>query len=857
MSKKSRIQDFGGVERRLGCRASERVGKSEPRYCKTLVGAIGMILAAAAVRAEMPATSDARSNDGGALEEITVTAQRRSQTAQDIPYNISVLSGDQLRVDGLSNASDLARVVPGLLTVDSGPAARGNTNSFAMRGLRTDNPGSTDFPSQTVSPVSTYFGETPVFVPLVLRDLDHVEVLRGPQGTLYGSGAEAGTIRFIPNRPKFGEFSGEVSASLSGTENSGSLNNRFDGVLNLPIADQLALRLVAGSEHLAGFIDDVGLAERQGPGLLAAPTPRVAGDPTSGFVIAPTLHDANPSEQSYARAALRWDPAEGVDIELTYMHQKTHADDGQYSNPNWQGGTQNLASGYTGPIPPFADASYTVPAGGKYRNTALIREPYDNTIDLGSLVASVDLGFATFTSSTSAYETKTAGTKDNTYQWYIPGGTNFLTYYNNYPRTIAVEQDHIDEKSFVQEMRLVSSGKNTFDYVVGAYFERQTADTTQNQWFPGVQQYYSAIGAVSENPQLGDQTLGINMNTRFTDRAIFGELTWHVTPKWQVTAGGRYFSQSFDVDFNEDLPFCGATCGNALGAFEVNNTQRERNNLFKLNTSYDLTESTKLYATYSEGFRRGGATGLPPVGIYASLPAYFTYRPDFSKNYEAGIKGSALNSRVQYTADVFVINLNDFQFDSYSPSGLPAVYNGSKARSKGVELEATAKLTQRITGSIGYSYTDAVVNQTTNIYDLPAFGGPGSTPVLAVAIPDGTRLPGVPKSVVTAAIDYRLPLGQAGWSLDWHADGVYRTSSPGSIPGVYVSGWTIDSSKILNARMTLDSGKQWAFDLFGTNLTSDPAYSGAVGVQGLPLNTLNYRNVTRPRTLGITARYRF
>jgi iron complex outermembrane receptor protein len=842
------------MTRRAGSRAAR------PKFsCGALATAIGLILATGTNSARATDQSSPPANQGSTetLEEVTVTAQRREQTVQDVPYNISVLSSGELDAPTVSTASDIAKLVPGLLTVDTGPAARGNDNSFILRGLRTDNPGSVDYPGQTVSPVSTYFGETPIFLPLVLRDLDHVEVLVGPQGTLYGSGSEAGTIRFMPNRPKFDEFSAEISTDASKTENAGSFNNRFDAVLNIPITSELALRIVGGEEHLHGFIDDVGLGVHQGASVLSPPTPRVSGDPTSGFTIAAPLRDANTSDQSYGRAALRWDPAQGMDFELTYLYQKTAVADAQYDNVNWAGGTQNLASGYTGPVPPFANSSYSVPAGGDYRNTALIQQPYINTVNLESLVGTVDVGFATFTSATSAYQERTQALDDNTYQWYIPGGTNFLTYYNNYPRTIAVEQDIYYQRAFVQELRLVSNGKNMFDYVVGAFFERQTGDLASEQWFPGVQQYYSQIGAVSANPQYGDTSLLANMETTFTDRAAFGELTWHITPAWQVTGGARFFSQSFVVGFNETLPFCGSTCGNSDGEFFVHNAEDDHNHLFKLNTSYDLSSQTKVYATFSEGFRRGGATGLPPVGIYASEPQYFTFRPDFAKNYEVGVKGTGLDSRVSYTADLFLVNLTDFQFDSYSPSGLPAVYNGSKARSKGGELQANFKLTPHLTGSLGYSYTQATVTQSTNIYDLPAFGGPGSTPVLTVAIPEGTRLPGVPRSVVTAAADYRLPIGATNWSATWHLDGIYRTSAPGSIPGVYVSGWNMPSAKMIDAVIGLDNGRQWSIDMFGTNLTSDPNFTGAVGVQGSPANTLNYRDVTRPRTLGVSLKYRF
>jgi outer membrane receptor protein involved in Fe transport len=126
-----------------------------------------------------------------------------------------------------------------------------------------------------------------------------------------------------------------------------------------------------------------------------------------------------------------------------------------------------------------------------------------------------------------------------------------------------------------------------------------------------------------------------------------------------------------------------------------------------------------------------------------------------------------------------------------------------------------------------------------------------------VAIPEGTRLPGVPKNVFNLGSDYRLPIGDTGWTSDWHIDGVFRTNAPGAIPSVYLSGWNIPSSKIIDALVSFDQGRQWSFGVFGTNLTSDPGYSGAVGVQGAPANTLNYRNVTRPRTIGISAKYRF
>ena len=834
-------------------------GRSRARVTHTAVAsAVSLALSMASARAQ-EATPPAPRDEPVELQEITVTAQRRTQTVQDIPYNISVIGGEALGEPSADDAADLAKLVPGLLTVDSGPAARGGNNNFTLRGLRTDNPSGADTPNETISPVSTYFGETPVFIPLILRDLDHVEVLKGPQGTLYGSGAEAGTIRFIPNRPDFDRFTADATAGVGSTEHSGSsLNKRVDAVVNLPFTSNFAMRLAAGYEGLAGFIQDVGLAQLNSAGL---PVPSVASDPTSGFKLLPPLRNANGSEQSYARASFRWKPADGVDIEAMYLHQKTDVQDCQCTNPNWPGGTQNL-SGYTGPTPPYANAAYTIPAGGPYKNTNLLQEPYGNLVDLGSLVASVDVGFATASSTTSFYDSRTNTAMDSTYQWYIPGGTNFLTVYGNYPRPIATIVDGLQDRSWIQEFRLVSNGTHLFDYVVGGYFQHETGVSIFNQYILGLTEYGASVGYPPlPNPQVGDQVVYGDTVTTFTDRAVFGELTWHATSAWQVTGGIRLFSQSFVENSLTNDPKCGTACGNSLGGSSVYNTQSAHRPLFKLNTSYDIDRDTKLYATFSEGFRRGGATGLAVVGPFASEEQYSTYKPDLAKNYEAGIKGDLDHGRFRYVADVFWIDLLNFQFDSYSPSGTPAVYNGSTAKSKGLELQLDAQITSQVTGTFSYTYTDAVVSSSTNIYDLPAFAGAGSggpvlAPILAVAIPEGTRLPGVPKNVFNLGVDYKMPLS-GEWALDYRADGIYRTSAPGAIPGIFLSNWTMPSSKIIDANITLEKGKQWAFELYGTNLTSDTGYTAATGQQGVPVNTFENRVVTRPRTVGVLIHYHF
>src|ERR1700733_2209822 len=262
---------LGGRNLQALIRAILRAPKGE----MALIGSAAGLLIAAGAHAQEVAPGKAESEtQSQSLAEITVTAQRRSESVEDVPYNITAINSPSILEAGATSINDLTPLGPGLATVDEGPGARGLTNNLTLRGLRTDSPGggqlAAEQPGQTVNSVSTYFGETPVFFPIPLYDVNRVEVLRGPQGTLYGSGAQAGTIRFIPNRPEFDKFSGEVEVTGSGIENAlsfSNLNRDLKGIVNLPIADHLALRVVAGREHDGGFINNDDLVVRQGSGL--------------------------------------------------------------------------------------------------------------------------------------------------------------------------------------------------------------------------------------------------------------------------------------------------------------------------------------------------------------------------------------------------------------------------------------------------------------------------------------------------------------------------------------------------------------------------------------------------------------
>jgi iron complex outermembrane recepter protein len=445
---------------------------------------------------------------------------------------------------------------------------------------------------------------------------------------------------------------------------------------------------------------------------------------------------------------------------------------------------------------------------------------------------------------------------------------NLYPPYNFYPRILTVASVPADDHSFIQELRLTSAGVHFLDYVVGLYYQREAAANGWDQYMPGIFAYNVANGTPSAS-QSGDLVWNYGRATLFQDRAAFGELTAHLTSKWQMTGGVRFFDQTFRINSSSFFLLCGAACAsdqsNPQGATLVANSSSFSNHVWKWNTSYDFSSDLKLYATFSEGFRRGGANALPTAGPYASLPQYGTYTPDLAKNYEVGVKGSLLDRRVVYTADVYRINLSNFQFNAVDLSGIPATYNGATARSQGVEFDVRLLVTKRTNVTLGYAYTDAKVTKTVQLndypsYALPAFGGTGQTvalfggPILA-----GSRLPGVPQSTFTMGIDHtlQLPLAAGGsWPLTLHLDGAYRSSETADIQATSPYNWNIPWSFVGNARATLDVGDHLSYGVFINNLTNDPGYSGGNNDQTVP-NYSRARFVITPRTYGLMLRYHF
>ena len=213
-----------------------------------------------------------QAQDDGLLEEIIVTATRRAQTVQEVPYNINVVTSEQLAQAGVNDSISLVRLVPGLTIFDEGPRVSGNRGTYSIRGMNVQAANNNDDnPPISQATVSTYLGEVPIFFPFKLVDLERVEILRGPQGTLYGAGSVGGTVRFIPKKPDTENTTFDVWAELSSTDGASDASYDVSLTANIPLSDTVAFRGMVGHEYLSGFIDAVGLIEDTG-------TPRSPGE---------------------------------------------------------------------------------------------------------------------------------------------------------------------------------------------------------------------------------------------------------------------------------------------------------------------------------------------------------------------------------------------------------------------------------------------------------------------------------------------------------------------------------------------------------------------------------------------------
>ncbi|WP_321393569.1 TonB-dependent receptor [Emcibacter sp.] len=757
------------------------------------------------------------------LEEIMVTASRRSERIEDIPYNISAISGATIEQANILDTAELLRSATGVSIIDRGPRNAGVVNSIRIRGLNVDGSALGDYAVSASATVSAYVNDTPMFASLLLKDIERVEVLRGPQGTLYGSGALAGTVRFITNKPELDEFSGKVGASLSKVKYSGSAGYTADMVLNVPLGDKMAFRFAGSRLDYPGLTDYRNVYELDDNGIPVAPDGILAD--TASYE---TVEDADTYDAWFGRASLYLAASDSLDITASYTRQTSD-----------YGGRRGRTPGLDGWGNPYeADEIGSVQL-----------EPAEADVEVAALEVEMDFGFATLTSSTSYYDHHGSSTSENT-GFYAQNG--WLSWYYNYPRPMASAERAYEDKAFIQELRLVSQGEGPLQYVVGLYYQDQDRLATQNSYLRGAKAYVDALFGFDVPWVSGDQDFGYRLDDNFKQKAVYGELTYSFSDQFDITGGIRVFENESTSRVFMSLPFW-------TGLFDdqiATNEGTESKALYKANATYHLSDDQIVYATFSQGYRRGGVNGVPEDGQYAEDPAYRTYQPDFVDNFEIGFKGSTDDFR--YNISLFYVDWRNPQLNTATP--IWAFYMGgsepldgshkNKASTKGVELEIDGWLTPEFHYSIGYAYADAKLSR--DFLDQTS---------RTVAL-DGTTLPGAPKHSLNVAADYTFDLGN-DMQLIVRGDGFYQSKTRNTISETSSLTQDMPAFTIWNASATLVLEEfdvtLWAkniFDNAGVTASFTEDYMGTLPSQGYYGNGAK-EQISLPRTFGISANYRF
>jgi outer membrane receptor protein involved in Fe transport len=777
------------------------------------------------------------------LEEVIVTAQRRKENVLDVPYNISVVSGVQIDDNHVLDIAELMRTVPGVSVVDRGDRNSSVTDGIRIRGLNVDSSALGDYAVSAASTVSTYVNDTPLFANFLLTDISRVEVLEGPQGTLYGSGALGGTVRYILNDPELRKFDGNLSGSISRVSTSGSDGFSGTGTFNFPLGDSLALRVTGTHNNYPGDTDYTNLYQLGANGAPVAPNGILS--PTASYT---ERKDADFAHQNYARAALLWKPDSSFDATFSYTDQSDHF-----------GGRRGTSIG----VNPLTGENYQPEQLG-----AAILEPADRHVYLDALELNFDLGFATLTSSSSKYNEAGNITSDNT-GFYAQNGW-WAAFYYNYPRPMETAIRTYGNEAFIEEVRLVSETKGAFDYTLGAYYQNQNTYSTQASEMAGFKAWWDLAYPNYASAVLGDQDYLYRQSEYFREEALYGELTWHASKTVQFTGGARVFKDTDNVLVHSEAGLYASIFQTANSA----GTQSANRAIFKLNGSWHFAPTEQLYATVAQGYRRGGTNGVPNIGNFAESPDWDTYKPDTDIDYELGVKGES--GGITFNADVFYIDWNNPQINTATTNwGFFAVQNGKAAATQGFELQFGGHLTEMWRYNLGYTYTNAHLSEdAVSADDAYIING------------QGARLPGAPVHQLNISTDYTIPLQQA--KLNLHADGYYQSSTEdtlfsksvyingvgpcpaGSSPGTCVSYYgepkfyyPMGGFWIWNANASYHV-QSWDTTLWMKNIGNvagitgayTPAYMGGSPQQNFFGNS-SKALTTLPRTIGLTVSYRF
>jgi iron complex outermembrane recepter protein len=810
------------------------------------------------------AAGEAETASSGGLEEIVVTATRRTERLQDVPVSVLAFGQEKLDSQGLKNIDDLSRLSPGLNFQRNGMSSAGNYNDegsdINIRGVDSTAGTSTTGIYIDDSPIQTRhigFGSINAFP--ALFDLDRVEVLRGPQGTLFGAGAEGGVVRFISPEPNLNKPTGYARADVASTD-GGAASYEGGAAFGAPIIDDvLAFRASVSFRRDGGWVDRVGYT--LSPNSTAAlPTPVFNGNTTEA--------SANFWQTATARLAVKWKVSDTLEITPSIYYQRLQIND---TAAYW--------------------VSLSNPASNVYRNGNFGTNPSSDPFTLSAIKIKWDLGFASLFSNTSFYDRNQRATSDYT-QYLRATWNSFGELANVFPSAgdngYATFQD--DQRNFYQEFRLASSDTNArIVWNAGLFYSHLSENVPENIIDQTLNSEVIAFTGTPNPPVpvCAPPTLpcpnGVIYNgpiDRVVDKqiAVFGEVAFKFTDTLKATAGVRISKVDYTGSVSETGPFLGTTIITQSSATEKPVTP-------KAVLSWQPDRDDLVYVSASKGFRPGGpnvsvgnicGTSLTALGL-TQVPGQFS--SDSLWSYEIGTKNTFLDHRLQINASLFYIDWRNIQQNVYLPScGEQFTANLGKAKSEGGDVEVLYKPIDALTFDLTAAYTDARLTKSSCAGTL-TYGGPdaGCTGPGVVASPiatNGDALLGAPWSF-TASAEYHFPesAGRTPYMrLDFQRSTAQKSLLPGQDSNNGLFDATIPGLPVVK-NLSVRAGMRFSgFDIsaYANNLTNahpqlfesrDIApYSNGPGSDprtGPTTDTLYFGRGVRPRTIGVTATYRY
>jgi len=732
----------------------------------------------------------AYAQDDEFLDEIIVSVRKIEEDIQKVPVAVQVLTAEALENLNVEMFDNFAEQTPSMTFLGAGPGSPGGSQVF-MRAV--SDGGNANFGTSSPS-AAVYFDEQPVTtigaaLDWHVYDLARIEILPGPQGTLYGASSQSGTVKIVTNRPNTDRFESGVDVSY-GSFDGGSDNTKIEGFVNIPLGDNAALRFVGYTLDYGGYVDSVddtlfvdNLTTTYDGAVLRLYQDAVSTDFAE--------KDHNTVKRNGARAKLLYNFNEDWSVIASLSYQDDDADGTWYHTPDsrglwWGNSTSDLS------VARFSDEFSK-----------------DEALQF-ALTVEGDLGFADLTYAGAIldrdyfsqfdwlhlymFTNATALACDRNIQYPAPPhwsnpAINYRNECGNPEHPFLTDAEYGRN---VHELRLTSTGDGALSYTVGVFYDNFTNDYDLYGYGPNILQ---------ENLPPGHREGAVwdSFNQR-TDKqtAVFGELTYAFSDSWSATVGARWFDQETEIlidDFRV-LP---------NGApFRTEHVSDESDTTYKLNVSWQATDNALFYATWSEGFRQGG----PNRGDAQTNPLVPDgYDADFLTNYELGWKSQMAGGRFTLNGAIFRMQWENFQnaiLDT-NLSSFGFVANVGNADIDGAEIEAQWAATDNLNFGAGYATYDAKLAED------------AVNPSGLVQIPKGTKLPWVPKDkgYLNAAYSFDISAAWSGYGrLTYSYNGVSTNALGNPIDH--------ESSSIVNAQFGIANGP-WEFQLFGTNLTDERA----------------------------------